>query len=470
VSRRRVRAVILVLGAFGIAAGCGKKGPPLPPLRPVPGPVANLTARRVDGHIELRFTIPAANIDRTSPAAVARVEIYARSAPAESPRPVKEQIVLRENLVATVAVKPPEPDTPKDEKKNEKDGSKPVESKPADPRPAAGDPASFVEPVPTAAPLPLPKLTGRAAQAAAAATRAGAAGPAGSGAAAGARGPAPGTVIPSRSPEGRAAGAPPGAGAVTPPPGAAGAPPGNATAAPPGAAGATPDKPAVKVPIPPTRYYWVQAVAPHGQTGPPGDLIAVPLAAVPPPPSAPVIDYDEKSLTMKWRAAEGQTFQVYEVDASGKEKDGHPLAASPLKTPEFTEPVVLGREVCLSVRSVTAVGAASVESDAVWTCTTTKDTFPPAAPTHLDGLPDAGAVSLRWDPVTAPDLDGYLVLRGEGASGTLQRLTLAPVAATSYLDTTVRVGVTYVYAVVAVDKSSPPNVSPQSNLYTVTIR
>ena len=276
-SRRRVRAVILVLGAFGIAAGCGKKGPPLPPLRPVPGPVANLTARRVDGHIELRFTVPATNMDCTSPAAVARVEIYARSAPAESPRPVKEQIVLRENLVATIAVKPPEPDAPKDEKKNEKDESKPVESKPADTRPGAGDPASFVEPVPTAAPLPLPKLTGRAAQAAAAAARAGGAGvPAG--APAGARGPAPGTVIPSRSPEGRAAGAPPGAGAVTPPPGAAGAPPASATGAPPaGSAGAapagaaaTPDKPPVKVPIPPTRYYWVQAVAQHGQTGPTG--------------------------------------------------------------------------------------------------------------------------------------------------------------------------------------------------------
>jgi fibronectin type 3 domain-containing protein len=119
---------------------------------------------------------------------------------------------------------------------------------------------------------------------------------------------------------------------------------------------------------------------------------------------------------------------------------------------------------------VTTAAASLVESDAAWTCKTPIDIFPPPAPAHLDGLPDAGAVSLRWDAVTASDLAGYLVLRGEGANGTLQRLTPAPVAATSYLDTTVRVGVTYVYAVVAVDKSSPPNVSPQSNSYTVTIR
>ena len=54
---------------------------------------------------------------------------------------------------------------------------------------------------------------------------------------------------------------------------------------------------------------------------------------------------------------------------------------------------------------------------------------------------------------------------------TLQRLTPAPVAATSYLDTTVRVGVTYVAAVVAVDDDRRLRTSvPNQNLYTVTIR
>jgi hypothetical protein len=468
------RAGVIVL-ALAVAASCGKKGPPLPPLRPVPGPVTSVTARRVGGRVEIHFTIPATNTDRTSPAAVARVEVYARSVPAESPRPVKEQLVLRDNLVGTIDVKPPETD--QDKTTDAKPDAPPP---PPDHRPGTGEAAVFTETMPTATPTPLPPLKGKAAQAAAAAAAAAKA----------SSGSAQAGAVPGRPPEAGASAAP--ANAATPttpttpttttpntpttPTGAAGAAlaaagavgAAMAASATTGAAAtAAPAKP-----LPPTRYYWIQAISPHGQIGAPSDLIAVPLVHPPAAPFEPKITYDEKTLTVTWQpGAEGEAFRVYDVDSSGKEKSGRPLGDAPLKTPQFQAPVAFDVERCLAIRAVDLTGVVAVESDPTPPqCTTPKDTFPPPAPTNLNGLPDAGTVGLRWDPVTASDLAGYLVLRGEGTGDTLQQLTPAPLAATTFADATVRPGVTYVYVVVAVDKSTPPNVSPHSNSYSVTIR
>jgi hypothetical protein len=72
-------------------------------------------------------------------------------------------------------------------------------------------------------------------------------------------------------------------------------------------------------------------------------------------------------------------------------------------------------------------------------------------------------VNLIWEPNGEADLAGYLVLRGSAPDGTLQRLTPSPIAEATYRDQTATPGVRYVYAVVAVDRGSPPNVSELSN-------
>jgi len=479
--------IVLALGVV-VAAGCGKKGPPLPPLRPVPGPVTSVTARRVDGRIELRFTIPSINTDKTSPAVVTRVEIYARSAPADSPRPIKEQIVLRDDLVGTIDVKPPPTDADKDREANP-DAAPP----PPDHRPGTGDATAFTETLPTTAPTPLPPLKGKAALAAAAA-----AAKASSEAAQATAPVTPTTPVAPTTPATTTSTSTTTGTAGAPPTGAAGAATGAAAGAPSGAAtgaatsaatgaatGATAGaaagaasatavgaaKSAPKKPVPPTRYFWIQSVSPHGQIGGPSDLIAMPLVDPPAPPHDPEVTYDEKTLTVTWHpGAEGEAFRVYDVDPSGKEKDGRPIGDAPLTSPEFQASVEFGVERCLAIRAVDMTGVAAVESEAATTCATPKDTFPPPVPANLNGLPDAGTIGLRWDPVTASDLAGYLVLRGEGTGDTLQQLTPAPLTSTTFVDVTVRPGVTYVYVVVAVDKSTPPNVSPHSNSYTVTIR
>lgn len=121
----RVAAALLVAAA---AAACGQKGPPLPPLRPVPGAPAEVTARRAGDRVHLRFTVPAANQNPEEALSLSRVEVYARTLAYGSPAPVVSQVVHRDFLVGSIEVRPAavagEPGDP---------------AAPADPRPAPGD-------------------------------------------------------------------------------------------------------------------------------------------------------------------------------------------------------------------------------------------------------------------------------------------------------------------------------------------
>ena len=101
---------------------------------------------------------------------------------------------------------------------------------------------------------------------------------------------------------------------------------------------------------------------------------------------------------------------------------------------------------------------------------TPRDTFAPAAPKGLSIVAGTGTMNLGWDANTEPDLAGYVILRGEAPGDTLQPLTPAPIAATSYEDKTVKAGVRYVYAIVAVDKASPSNRSAPSARVEETAR
>jgi hypothetical protein len=88
-----------------------------------------------------------------------------------------------------------------------------------------------------------------------------------------------------------------------------------------------------------------------------------------------------------------------------------------------------------------------------------RDVFAPAAPGRLDALPEGSAVRLVWEPVSAADLSGYVVFRGESEAAPV-RLTEKPVSDTFFTDTTVQPGRRYRYTVVAVDSAG--NASPPS--------
>ena len=94
-----------------LLAACGKKGNPLPPLRPVPAAIPDLSARRIDNRVELSFTVPTANADGTTPVAIDRVEIFAVPVTTGvTSRPLSQLLADAANVRATVAVRTPKPD------------------------------------------------------------------------------------------------------------------------------------------------------------------------------------------------------------------------------------------------------------------------------------------------------------------------------------------------------------------------
>lgn len=103
---RIVIACVLAMAALA----CGKKGNPLPPLRPVPARIADLTVLRTLGQVELRFTVPAANLDGTAPAAIDRVDIFARRAVPGQPPPGAAALAADpRNLLESLPIGRPQP-------------------------------------------------------------------------------------------------------------------------------------------------------------------------------------------------------------------------------------------------------------------------------------------------------------------------------------------------------------------------
>ena len=392
--------VFVLMGALIVGVGCGKRGNPQAPLRPVPAAVGSLTARRTADRVELRFTIPAENADRSAPPAVTRVDIYAAAGPpaavpvmipvaslsfpvASVPLPVSRfpavvlsqpagftaraarvpegppvtaaAILKPKYLRGHVDVRPPPAPPPP--------GTPAPAAAPADPRPAPGDVAVYVEQIPKEL-------------AAAAASR---------------------------------------------------------------------DVSALR--------FVVVGVAGHNRPGVRA-LVEIPLGVDPAAPHDPAIVYDETSMKLTWTPSEpGQKFHVYRSDSTGQEQ-GSALNAAPLTAAEYSAPVEFGVERCFLVRAAVVTGAASVESvPAGPVCKTPVDTFPPPTPTGLSPLPSENKIALQWTAVMAADLAGYIVLRAEGPDAPLQPLMQTPIAEPNYTDTTTKVGVRYRYVVVALDKA-----------------
>jgi fibronectin type 3 domain-containing protein len=89
-----------------------------------------------------------------------------------------------------------------------------------------------------------------------------------------------------------------------------------------------------------------------------------------------------------------------------------------------------------------------------------RDLTPPHAPTGLTVVPGVGRIFLTWNENIERDLEGYYVYRSRKSTREYQRLTEKPINRTTFSDESMTPGVTYYYAVTAVDKSG--NESPLS--------
>jgi len=86
-----------------VAAGCGKKGPPLAPLVRVPALITTVTPVRIDQDVYLTFAVPDTNADGKKPADIGEVDVYAVTS-ARPPATEKQREVA--SLIATLPVHP----------------------------------------------------------------------------------------------------------------------------------------------------------------------------------------------------------------------------------------------------------------------------------------------------------------------------------------------------------------------------
>ncbi len=462
--RRNVSAI--GLPAAVLLWGCGMKGPPQAPLVRSPAPVTDLVVQRLGDEVSIGFTLPTANDDRSEPASLARVDVYAMTVQPRLPpdRTLDvEEFQEAATLVASIEVAPP-PDP-------ESGVPPPVEPPPDAPRPEDA-------PVPLGAPVALTEvLTAEAA--------------------------AP--VDPWEEERRRRAEA----------------------AADAAEDEQEPDRP-VMAPLvtPPSpgplqREYLVVHVSPEGRESEGGERMAAPLGLrAPEPPPAPEVVYTATAADVTWDLPPGarETVQgpvtagaasdpeasgdgpapagassepeepaapppplesrpivewppasAYELFEMVRPDDGSPavpelLTPGPMDARSHADPrVEYGVERCYAVRTVDVLAGFEVRSRlSPATCVTFVDTFPPAAPRALTAIGSAGEVSLLWRPNDEADLAGYLVLRGAPGDETLQPLVDAPVRGNTYRDVTAEPGVRHVYAVRAVDDAAAPNLSEPS--------
>jgi len=416
----RLACTVAVALLCGGGAACGKKGPPLAPLNMAPEAPQGVKARRLADTVYLQITVPAKSVSGGGPYSIDHLDIYGVTLAPDAPTPANRDLLKPQFVIAKIPVRPPvDPD------------EEPVEGADTDKRAKPGEAITFVEVLTPA--LLEPQQVSK-----------------------------PEPVAPPQPA--------PVAGAPAP-----------VAAAPPAAP--APPAPAQAATL--SRLYVVQGVARNGSRGPASARSSVPLLTAPGPARPGPTAFDAASVTVTWQPpatssdeAPGVTYNIYEVAAAGSGAAGAPAAAplplnpAPLAEPTFRrEGAAPGQEQCFVVRSVATIGTASIESvpsDPM--CVTPRDTFPPAAPKGLAAVSGTGVINLIWDPSTEADVAGYIVLRGEAPGDTLQPLTPAPIRETRYADRTTRAGVTYVYAIVAVDRATPANQSALSNKVQETAR
>jgi hypothetical protein len=418
-----------------LAAACGKKGPPLAPLNMAPEAPGAVVARRLGDTVYLQMIVPSKSSLGAGPYSIDHLDVYAVTLAPGAVMPANRDLLKPEHVVAKLPVAPSE-------------DPEAAEPDTAEKRPRPGETMTFVETLTPA--LLVPQEIG----------------------------PAPRVEKPPKPPK------TPKTGPIEP------------TATPP----AVPPPPVGLLVL--TRLYVVQGVSSKRHSGQPSARVAVPLLEAPAAARAGATPptWNETSVTVTWQPPAstsdeepGVRYNVYAVPAAGSPSASAkppadkpasataddarvvapaPLNAQPLNATTFVrDGAAPGKEQCFVVRSVLTVGLAQIESEpSDPICVTPRDVFPPAAPKNLQAVGSTGVVNLIWDANTEADLAGYLVLRGEAPGDTLQPVTPAPIKETRYQDRAVKPGVTYFYAIVAVDRATPPNRSAASSRVQETAR
>jgi hypothetical protein len=402
-------AVVLILSA------CGKKGPPLPPLRSVPATTSDLSVRQRGAQLLLEFTYPTATPGGQALGGISGVEVW------EADRPVGAAGVAGSAtagaVAAPTAAEPPKTETPAEGTQGTAGTATTTPTTPtvAEPIVAPGSVGSVVPP-----------------------------GPAGTAPAT----PATPTVEPGPPALDPREFALAGKKVLT----LATADIGAATLG---------DKIVLMLPIfeaeagavsGVVRHFQIRTVGPLGDRSEPSNMTRIVPQTPPAPPVEIVATPKATGIDLSWKPAGGALgYLVYRRDAAVKNY-GKPLQAVVAPAVAMTDATAqLGASYIYAVTTVShraplVESAIQSEREVRYV-----DRYPPPPVTELVALAEQGQVRLIWTGSDAGDLAGYRIYRREG--GDLRRLNVEPVATTEFTDTSVASGRTYVYRVVAIDKT-----------------
>lgn len=189
------------------------------------------------------------------------------------------------------------------------------------------------------------------------------------------------------------------------------------------------------------------------------NLVVVEVQAAPPAPKGLVADGEADGVRVRWDApvvlegsAAAMGFNLYRRDATAKVY-GAPLATLTTEREYLDRGAPLGSRLIYTVTTVAAREPVSVESAIEAEIEVDhRDRYPPPGPRGLVALAEEGRVRLIWDPVTAPDLAGYLVYRRDPGSEEFVKIA-GPLDKTEFEETGLVAGESYVYRVSAVDRA-----------------
>ena len=361
-----------------MALGCGVRGVPLAPLVIVPAAVTPFEATRLDDQVHVRLEVPGENVDGTSPADLAQVEVYAVTTQPDPTGPasfVLEEWLERATRIASIPIDDPLEESIDDVTDTVLTAD---EAQPSTAR--QGEELSFVEVLTPEILVPVPvdvSTTGDQIEVA----QAPVAGPHVS----------PPLPVPSRrtylaiavSARGRKSAASRRVDVTL------GTPP------------APPDAPVVAYTESEFLLEWsAPALARLPVQSPLTDGVL---------PSRAIVELGPPTA-----------YSVFVVAADLAERAAERpvrLNTSPIAETSFIEAgLTFGVERCYVLRALDVIDSLEVEGPAsAPTCVVPTDTFAPQAPVGLVAVASADAISLVWDPGPEADISGYLVLRRNGS-------------------------------------------------------
>lgn len=512
---RTLRTLALALAPVLVLGGCGKKGPPLPPLRFVPAQTQDLSVAQRGDQILLRFTYPKTTAAGAVLEGVTEIEVYEldRAAPPPTtptpPAPTTTTGATATPATGTTATPPtgtapsvgaapstpatpsttpaptapstttaPQTATPPPTATAPKPSAPGAPAKPGTPAvpatPAVGAPS--VPPPPTNLPGNFPpidarelpasakvklKLQGADVTAAVLGDKVVIALPVGelppasaAPAAAGATG-ATAATAPTAGSKGTTTTATAGKTSTAAASGTAAGKTGSTAS---GTAATTTEL---------VRYFAVRLKGPKGDQSAFSNQAAILPKTPPPPPGDLHLTPKADGIELAWGAPAGTDaagvvaatggkvlgFNIYRRDATAK------AFGAPLRAAFFDTRTVVDQTARFGdsyIYAVTSIADPSPLRESIIRGEVEikyVDRFPPPVPGDVVALAEAGKVRVVWRASAAPDLAGYLVYRRAGARGDFRKLTAQPVTEVQYLDGTVSVGTAYTYRVTAIDQS-----------------